>query len=202
MRQTSSPTRGRPSTLDQDEVLHVSLMQYWTHDPLAVSINDICKLTGASKPGIYRAFGSDDGLKSKVLDVYQNVAIAPLLDIFEARRTFDVTVEAVIAFMMQDREALGIPNGCLFVMMRSQQHRLGPKTVEKLDLLREGFRKGISDWVEDAKSKDQFDKNLPTTVAALFIDAQHAGAMRMQKEGVLSDQIESFLRFGFSALRS
>lgn len=202
MRQTSSTTRGRPSTLDQDEVLRVSLMQYWAHDPLAVSINDICNLTGASKPGIYRAFGNDDGLKSKVLDVYQELAIAPLLGIFAARRTFDVTVEAVITFMMQDREALGLPNGCLYVTMRSQQHRLGPKTVEKLDLLREQFQKGISDWVADAKTKGQIEKNVPTNVATLFIDAQHAGAMRMQKEDVHTEQIKSFLRFGFAALRS
>jgi AcrR family transcriptional regulator len=76
MRQTSSTTRGRPSTLDQDEVLRVSLMQYWAHDPFAVSINDICNLTGASKPGIYRAFGNDDGLKSKVLDVYLELAVS------------------------------------------------------------------------------------------------------------------------------
>lgn len=201
MNQISPPARGRPSTLNQDEVLRVSLMQYWTHDPLAVSINDICQLTGASKPAIYRAFGSDDGLKSKVLDVYSEAAIVPLLDIFEAGRTFDETVEAIIAFMMQDREALGIPQGCLFVMMRSQRHRLGPMVVEKLDLLRERFQESISDWVEDAKSNDQFDQSLPTSTAAHFIDAQHAGAMRMQKECAPPDQIEGFLRFGFSSLR-
>lgn len=193
--------RGRPRTLNQDEVLQVSLIQYWEHDPLAVSISDICKLTGASKPAIYRAFGSDDGLKAEVLALYEKVAIAPLLQIFEASRTFDETVEAAIAFMMQDRETLGIPNGCLFVMMRAQHHRFGPKTVKKLDLLRDRFRVGISNWVEDAKSKQQFDKNVPTTVATLLIDAQHAGAMRMQKEGVPPDQVESCLRVGFTALR-
>lgn len=202
MSQTSSPSRGRPSTLNQDEVLQVSLMQYWVHDPLAVSINDICKLTGASKPGIYRAFGSDDGLKSAVLDTYQEAAIAPLLSIFKSGQDFDPTVEAVIAFMMQDREALGIPNGCLFVMMRSQQHRLGLQTAEKLDQLRQRFLGDISRWVEDVKSKDQFNKDLPTNVAALFVDAQHAGAMRMQREGVSANQIECFLRFGFTALRA
>jgi AcrR family transcriptional regulator len=201
MSQSSPSSRGRPSTLDQDEVLHTSLMQYWSKDPLAVSINDICKLTGASKPGIYRAFGSDDGLKSKVLDVYQEAAIVPLLDIFASGRTFDATIEAVITYMQQDRKTLGIPNGCLFVMMRAQRHRLGQLTAEKLDHLQHRFLKEISAWVEEAKSKDQIRADLPTTVIALFVDAQHAGAMRMQREGVHPDHIESFLRFGFAALR-
>jgi AcrR family transcriptional regulator len=200
MSQSSLPTRGRPTTLDQHAVLHVSLMQYWEDDPLSVSINDICKLSGASKPAIYRAFGSDDGLKSRVLDVYEQVAITPLLNIFKASQTFDATVDSAIDFMMQDRDLLGIPTGCLFVMMRTQHDRFGPKTVEKLDLLRERFQKGISNWVESAKSQNQFDKNLPTTVAAHFVDAQHAGAMRMQREGAPPDQIESFLRFGFATL--
>ncbi|MDG1182314.1 MAG: TetR/AcrR family transcriptional regulator [Tateyamaria sp.] len=201
MSQTTPPTRGRPTTLDQDGVLDVSLMQYWEHGPQRVSINHICKLIDASKPAIYRAFGSDDELKARVLDVYEQAAITPLLNIFEASRTFDETVNAVIDFMMQDRDVLGIPKGCLFVMMRAHQDGFGPKAVEKLDLLRERFRKSISNWVEGAKSKNQFDKNVPVTVATHFVDAQHAGAMRMQKEGVAADQIERFLRFGFATLR-
>ena len=65
---SKAPSRGRPSTLDQDQIVETAVMQYWANDPLDVSINDICKLTGASKPGVYRAFGSDDGLKTKALE--------------------------------------------------------------------------------------------------------------------------------------
>ena len=198
---SKAPSRGRPSTLDQDQIVETAVMQYWANDPLDVSINDICKLTGASKPGVYRAFGSDDGLKTKALEAYQHVAITPLLDIFQSGQSFDATVDEAIAFMLQDRDALGLPKGCLFVIMRAQRPRLGPAASKKVDQLRTQFLAEISTWVADAKTKGQISKALPTDIAAHYVDAQHAGAMRMQREGVLIEQIEAFLRYGFAALR-
>jgi len=66
------PLRGRPKKLDRNLILHSALMEYWSKGPSNVSINDICKLTGASKPGIYREFKSDDGLKKKCFKNLQN----------------------------------------------------------------------------------------------------------------------------------
>lgn len=199
---TQAPTRGRPTTLDHAVVLKTALLEYWTYDPYSVSIADICKKTGTSKPAIYRAFGSDDGLKAEVLSLYQTLAVEPLLEIFASSKSFDESVDAVTAFLLQDRNVLGIPNGCLFVMLRAQQHRSGPITGQALKDLRQMFLEGISNWIEDMKSKTAFRQDVPTEIAALFVDAQHAGAMRMQKEDVALPQIESFLRCGFDALRA
>lgn len=199
---SKAPSRGRPSTLDHEQVVKTAVMQYWANDPLDVSINDICKLTGASKPGVYRAFGSDDGLKTKALEAYQDVAITPLLEIFQSGQSFDAIVDGVIAFMLQDRDALGLPKGCLFVMMRAQRQRLGPAASEKVEQLRTQFLTGVSAWVDDAKEQGQLAEALSTSIAAHYVDAQHAGAMRMQREGVPPGQIEAFLRYGFAALRS
>lgn len=74
-RDTGGVARGRPKTLDRDRVLQTALIHYWSKGPANVSISDICNLTGASKPGVYREFGSDDGLKKAVLEVYQGLAI-------------------------------------------------------------------------------------------------------------------------------
>ena len=137
----------------------------------------------------------------KVLESYEEVAIRPLLDIFRSGQSFDTAVASVISFMLQDRDAIGIPTGCLFVMMRAQRHRLGPATGEKIDQLRGDFLATIAAWVDDLKAKGQFREDLPTKVAALFVDAMHAGAMRMQREGVPTEQIDRFLRCGFEALR-
>ena len=194
-------SRGRPSTLDRDQVVHTAVMQYWANDPLDVSINDICKLTGASKPGVYRAFGSDDGLKSRALAAYGDVAIKPLLQIFQSGQRFDAIVDEAIAFMLQERDALGLPDGCLLVIMRAQRQRLGPAARDEVDHLRAKFLAGVSVWVEDAKQQGQIADALATDIVVHYIDAQHAGAMRMQREGVPQDQIEAFLRYGFAALR-
>ena len=192
MNEKPTPTRGRPKTLDRDQVLQAALMEYWSKGPTDVSISDICGLTGTSKPGVYREFGSDDGLKASVLETYHRLAILPLIDILEKNQPTTDAIDALIGFMTQDRTALGIPQGCLFVMMRAQSQQLGPSTCVKLDKIRHSLLNAYGAWITCSKSRGDF-ADIPTDVAALFMDAQHGGAMRMQREGVPNDTVVSVL---------
>ena len=199
MDQKPSPTRGRPKLLDREQVLQTALIEYWAKGPTNVSIGEICKQTGASKPGVYREFGSDDGLKSSVLEAYRLFVIQPLMNIIVKDQPAAETIDAIIGFMTQDRTALGIPDGCLFVMMRAQSEHLGPSTCDKLNKVHHDLLAAYSEWIERAKLHGEFI-NIPTDIAALLLDMQHGGAMRMQREGVPRETIESVLRFALGAL--
>ena len=199
MNEKTNSARGRPKTLDRDRVLQTALIQYWSKGPANVSINDICNLTGASKPGVYREFGSDDGLKKAVLEVYHGLAIQPVVDILEKSQLTKDTIDALIGFMTQDRAALGIPQGCLFVMMRAQSEHLGPSTCDKLNKVHRDLLAAYSEWIERAKLHGAFI-NIPTDIAALLLDMQHGGAMRMQREGVPGETIEIVLKFALEAV--
>ena len=109
------------------------------------------------------------------------------------------TIDAIIGFMTQDRTELGIPDGCLFVMMRAQSEHLGPSTCDKLNKVRHDLLAAYSAWIERAKLHGEFI-DIPTDIAALLLDMQHGGAMRMQREGVPRETIESVLRFALGAL--
>ena len=65
MSQSQTPLRGRPKKLDRNIILQSALMEYWSKGPSNVSINDICKLTGASKPGVYREFSKRRRVEKK-----------------------------------------------------------------------------------------------------------------------------------------
>ena len=199
MDQKPSPTRGRPKLLDREQVLQTALIEYWAKGPTNVSIGEICNQTGASKPGVYREFGSDDGLKSNVLEAYRSFVIQPLIDIVVKDQPAAETIDAIIGFMTQDRTALGIPDGCLFVMMRAQFEHLGPSTCDKLNKVRHDLLAAYSAWIERAKLHGEFI-DIPTDIAALLLDMQHGGAMRMQREGVPRETIESVLRFALGAV--
>jgi AcrR family transcriptional regulator len=199
MDQKPVPTRGRPKLLDREQVLQTALIEYWAKGSTNVSIGEICKQTGASKPGVYREFGSDDGLKSSVLEAYRSFVIQPLIDIIVKDQPAAETIDAIIGFMTQDRTALGIPDGCLFVMMREQSEHLGPSTCDKLNKVRHDLLAAYSEWIERAKLHGEFI-NIPTDIAALLLDMQHGGAMRMQREGVSRETIESVLRFALGAV--
>ena len=192
--------RGRPKTLEREHVLQTALMQYWGVSPTDVSIGEICKLTGASKPGIYREFGSDDGLKCAALESYRSLALLPLFDILKRDQSFAAAKAALVAFTTQDREALGVPSGCLFVAMRTQRGNLGSATGERVDLLREEVLDAYMVWIETAKSRGECSAQIPTDAAALYFDAQNGGAMRMQKEGVDNATIATVLRYAFKMI--
>lgn len=192
--------RGRPKTLDRERVLKTALMQYWDVSPTDVSIGEICKMTGASKPGIYREFGSDDGLKRAALESYRSLALLPLFDILRRDQSFAAAKAALVSFTTQDREVIGLPLGCLLVAMRAQRDSLGSATGEHVDELRQEVLHAYMAWIETAKSKGECSSQIPTDAAALYFDAQNGGAMRMQKEGVDSATIATVLRYAFKII--
>lgn len=192
--------RGRPKTLNRDEVLQVAMLQYWEHGAPEVSINEISKILHVSKPGIYREFGSDDGLKAAALKTYQAVAIDPFLALLKSEQPLNTTLAEIISFLMQDRDAMGIPKSCLFVNMRAHRDRLGQETLKVLDHLREHFLKSFARWIEVSKATGEFRQNIPTVTAAHQIDALHSGAMRMQRENVPAEEVHGFLRHGLAAI--
>ena len=200
MKIPTSATRGRPKTIDKDQVLHAAMMQYWTHGPLNVSINDICKCVNTSKPAIYREFGNDDGLKQAALQSYDMLAVQPFLRLFNPEQDFENTIHCVVNFMIGDREAEGLPKGCLFVTMRAQRNALGPAAQALLDELRDGFLSKIELWVCQGQMEGNISADIHPKTAAHHIDALHAGAMRMQKEGENEEEIKRFLVLGFNCI--
>lgn len=195
------PTRGRPKTLERDHVLKTALMCYWANSPTNVPISEICDKAGASKPGLYREFGSDDGLKVAVLDTYSEMVSTRRYDILDSDLPFDEALESLITHITQDRRALGIPDGCLLFAMRARQSEFGPLTRKKLDRIRSISLKKYRQWIDRAKSNGQFTPDIPTEIAALYIDAQIGSAMRLQKEGVRNKLITEVLRTAFSVFR-
>ena len=196
MSQNQMPLRGRPKKLDRNLILQSALMEYWTKGPSNVSINDICKLTGASKPGVYREFSSDDGLKKSALETYQALAVQPLLNILHSDKPVLETIDAVIDFIAQDRKSMDIPNGCLLVMMTSQSDQLGSSTLEELNRIRANLSAAYFSWVERAKLEGGFS-DVETNEVVLYLENQHIGAMRMQREGISNETIANVLNFAF-----
>jgi AcrR family transcriptional regulator len=194
----TTPKRGRPQTLDRDAVLKIALTSYWIGGPTRVAISHICKEADVSKPSLYREFGSDDGLKAAVLDLYSELVLRPFHNILASNEGFAQQIEALIAFTVQDRQTLGIPSGCLQVAMRAYRKDLGAITGDKVDRLRSQTLRYYEAWIERAKSCGEFKADIPTQAAALVCDAQNGGAMRMQREGIPNEIIKQILTHAFS----
>lgn len=199
--QIDPPIRGRPKKLERDKVLETALRCYWASSPTDVPIGEICNKAGASKPGVYREFGSDDGLKEAVLDTYDKLVSSRRFEILASDQHFDDALDALIVHTIQDRRALGVPDGCLLFAMRERQEEVGPLTRKKIDQLRLKSLEKYRQWIDRAKSNGQLKSDIPTDIVALYFDAQIGSAMRLQKEGVSNKVLGDILRTAFSVFR-
>jgi AcrR family transcriptional regulator len=194
----SEPGRGRPRTLDPEHLARTAMMHYWSDGPDAVSLNEICKLAGVSKPGLYRDFGSEDGLQAAALDLYQKTVLAPIYAVLDKDIPFHTALEDLIDLLLQDRSELGLPDGCLHVALRQSYDRHGALTKKKTDIIRRQTLERYEVWIDKAKASGQFDTNLPSKTVARYIDAQSGMAMTLQKEGVSRQNIREMLRLALS----
>jgi AcrR family transcriptional regulator len=192
--------RGRPKLLNRERVLSIAMEQYWRHGPTQVSINDICDLSGSSKPSVYREFGSDDRLKAAALLAYKAIAIDPLLARLNGMQPIAKTLNSIIDFIMQDRQLQNVPDGCLFALMKAQRHCFGPETQQCLDGVRTEFVSSFATWIDTSKSAGVFRKDIPTNAAVHQIEALHTGASSLQRDGKSPEEVRQMLTFGLAAI--
>lgn len=194
----SKPTRGRPKTFDRDRTLAVALDAYWREGPQAMSVNEVCRLAGVSKPGMYREFGSEDGLTDAVLARYEELVLAPLIDRVGEDRPFEETLTALIDFMTA-RNA-GAPNGCLFAKFRAASTDVGPVTRAHVEALREASLAAYTQWAERARERGEIDTSVPVELAAAFIDGQFASILTQAAAGEDPAMIRAQARLAFIGL--
>ena len=71
-------TLGRPKTLDRDKIIDIAYFEYWEKGIFNVPLTVIASLANVSRPGIYKEFGDEDGLKTEVLKKYIEVSANPV----------------------------------------------------------------------------------------------------------------------------
>jgi AcrR family transcriptional regulator len=164
--------RGRPKTFDRSHVVAVAMNAYWEDGQSEVSLNAVCKRAKVSKPSLYQEFGSEDGLKLAVLCDYHKMTLAPLYQMLAQDQPFDGALANLTEYILRDHQEHGMPKGCLFIDMCQCRDHLGELT---------GAKSSIS-----------------PRLAALYIDAQIANIMNMQRQDVAQKDIASVFRLALS----
>lgn len=169
-RQTSKAPVGRPKTFDRDHVIDVAVAAYWSEGVEAISLNEICRRAGVSKPGVYREFDGEDGLMDAALERYAETVLASNLAQLTPDLTFVEGLAGLIA-LMTDTERSG-PAGCLLVKMQHSPDRLGPTAAARVDALNAAARAVYGEWIDRSKQLGQVAPDVSTEVAAALIDLQ------------------------------
>ena len=198
---TNKAARGRPQTLDREKLLGIAVSSYWTDGTESVSVNDICRRAGISKPGLYREFQNEDGLKSAALEAYREKHLVPMYTILGKNQSFLEALEEIVEFFnrkhrYQSRQEY--PEGCLHADMNHSRTVFGPSTLETIDSLNVKIEMELKSWFDHRKAAGEIRETMETASAVTYLFAQFSGALNLRKKGVGSEEVEKFLRLGFS----
>ena len=189
------PKRGRPSTLNRLHVLDVALQAYWAGEPGEVSVNAICQAAKVSKPSLYRAFGSEDGLTCATLDHYAERVLAPLLQVLTSEADFATKRAALVRFASDDPQTA---QGCLYVKMQAVRTRLGPKTQARLAELDAASLSVHRSMLQAAREKREGAGSIDLDIGAHYIAAQVGLGLTQRAAGVPVADIRAMLELAFS----
>ena len=157
--------KGRPKTFNKDQASKIAMETYWKEGIENVSLNEMCRKIGESKPSVYREYGGEEGLQLAALELYYKHRVEPVAKIlFGAeeilvgiKSAFDFLIndhfkdEKIVAACMYNREDMH-PSENLSVMCKNFIEK---KDKEAISFLKEGFKKALDK--EDLKKGINLD---------------------------------------------
>lgn len=195
---SSRPARGRPKTFDRERTLDVAVDCYWRNGPSGVSVNEICRRAGVSKPGVYREFGNEDGLMNEALTQYTAQVMRPLLDQLETDQGFAEALDSLIDLMTTQTDA-GIA-GCMLAKMRVAPSTLGPLTHAQVDWWRITALNAYTDLIKRAQRRSEIDPSLSVELAARFLDAQFNHILGQMAAGEDPAMVRAHAQLAFAGI--
>ena len=175
----------------------IAMRAYWRADPADVSVNAICELAGVSKPSLYRAFGSEDGLTLAVLDGYVEQVLSDVFAILQAGQDLNATLDALTEFACADPR---METGCLFYKMRAGKHRLGPQTRARVDEIDAVGQAAYAAFLQDRRNAGDWAGALPVEAGARYLSEQIALAITQRASGEDPARTREMLRLALSVL--
>ena len=164
---------------------------YWRLGLFALSLNEISRRAGISKPALYREFGGEDGLMAAVLEFYGERVVAPRLELLLAERPFAATLEGAIVGLTSDD---GTPAGCLLTKMRVVKSRLGPATAQRVRLLEEEQLSAFETLYRRALARGEANPEFSPKFAARYLDTQVASVLVQIGIGVAPELVRKQAR--------
>lgn len=193
-----SPKRrpGRPKTVDRERAVQLAMLQWWREGAWNTSLNEVCRLSGLSKPSLYREFGGQDGLMTAALDLYEEQVVEPFLAVIQMDYPFAELVEMLVVGMV---EAPG-PAGCLFTEMRLGRATLGDTTTERVHSMEQRRRQVFEDWYRRGLANGEVDPSISPVLAARYIDTQFTVALAQLGVNVPPELVAEQARLAFRAI--
>lgn len=204
---------GRPKLLDRDNIINIALNQYWIYGIDNVTISSIASLANISRPGIYKEFIDEDGLKYEVLKKYTCMLkefVIPQYNSAKDIKTIYYHLHSTIGFNTDKKYFEGISQlksilpkevvGCFYENVKLKKHTLDNKTKREVDDF-EKFRKNIFlKYLKELQETGQIISSLDIDEIYEFISAQLSLSQSLSLNGMNKEKIKIIINKALSAI--
>ena len=145
--------KGRPKTFNKDQASKIAMETYWKEGIENVSLNEMCRKIGESKPSVYREYGGEEGLQLAALELYYKHRVEPVAKILFGAEEILVGIKSAFDFLINDHfkdEKIGAacmynregmhPSENLSVMCKNFIEK---KDKENMYFLKEGLKRAL-----------------------------------------------------------
>ena len=208
------PKYSRPKILDRENLINIAYQEYWTHGINNVTLTSIAKLANVSRPGIYKEFEDEDGLKSEVLKKYTYALKEHVLSQYKNSkdiRTLIYHLHSYIGFP-QDRKifkeikntpifnAPKNPNGCLYEKAKIVKHLLNKKTIKEVNNF-ENYRKIVfTNYINRMQKYGEINKSLKPEDVYEYLAATLSMLQSLKNNGMIKEKIKIIINRALSAI--
>ena len=145
--------KGRPKTFNKAQASKIAMETYWKEGIENVSLNEMCRKIGESKPSVYREYGGEEGLQLAALELYYKHRVEPVAKILFGAEDILAGIKSAFNFLINDHfkdEKMGAacmyyregmhPSKTLSVICKNFIEK---KDKENMSFLKEGLKRAL-----------------------------------------------------------
>ncbi|MEM7677875.1 MAG: TetR/AcrR family transcriptional regulator [Myxococcota bacterium] len=189
--------RGRPSTIDENEVVDKTLKALWRRGFHATSMNDLAREVGVSKPSLYNMVGDKNALLQRALTQYcgKNVGqVEAILKIESPVEFFRAYWQILIDGMCDDQ----LPDGCFLVQTTIECRDAALKPF--IEGLHADTHKMIAARLSEDLAQQRIRADVDLSTLADFVGGQAFALAVMSRAGADRTRLERFADQAAAAL--
>ena len=95
--------KGRPKTFNKANADIIAMNVYWKKGMDNVSLNEICRQIGESKPSVYREYGGEEGLKASALNLYLEKRVGILSTLLFGNKGFLENLQSTFDYLINKK---------------------------------------------------------------------------------------------------
>ena len=188
----------RESKFSNDTLAERALHQFWTKGFYATSMDELVRSTGASRHGIYTAFGGKKLLFYACFQRYQDLIVTPAFSRVEKPDAGLAAIAAYFETQIALGEASGLPGpGCFVANSSTEVAPHDAQTLAKVAEHNLRLHNGFKNALQNERKADgyigQTDINLLAEVFVVFTNGLWSRSRTATNAAVLRQSVATFL---------